>query len=341
MFQISTPNQRRILIHDLESTYAFLEDNIGSTTGEDIVQIRDGPLFLNVESPDTDTWVWDEGDRLVFETHDMENSVRYVRAFLLPYTKLLRAAGVLQVYHPQYIANPAADSESSKLETIRQGFNDLRIQEALTDVVFIPRGLEEGDNAENEEPQSGDKEPLVAHRSFLAVFSEYFRDAFCGEFEESRTASSVDPVRMNVSGYSRECVQLVLGLCSLSDAVIDLTYIFLASDYIYTGIQSIHDVQLELLLEAITLSGYWQINDLFEAMQREIIQRKLFSPQSLDLSKPSRFRRGLVSNHLSVVFPVRMAATTSQAETLLEACDEYEEKNAPLIRKIRGFLPVE
>jgi len=86
------------------------------------------------------------------------------------------------------------------------------------------------------------------------------------------------------------------------------------------------------------LSGYWQINDLFEAMQKEIIQRKLFSPQSLDPSKRSRFRRGLISDHF---FPVRIAATTSKAETLLQACDEYEEKNASLIRKIRGTLPVE
>jgi sacsin len=154
----------------------------------------------------------------------MENSVRYVRPFLLPYPKLLRAAGVLQVYHPQYIANPATDSsESSKLETIRQGFNNLRIKEALTDVVFIPRKLDERDNAEDEESRSGDIKPLIAHRSFLAVFSEYFADAFCGGFGESRTASSVDPVKMNVSGYSRECVELVLGLFSLSDAVVELT----------------------------------------------------------------------------------------------------------------------
>jgi hypothetical protein len=111
------------------------------------------------------------------------------------------------------------------------------------------------------------------------------------------------------------------------------------SDYIYTGIQSIHDVELELLLEAITLSGYWQIHDLFEAMQREIIQRKLFSPQSLDLSKRCQFHGGLISNHFLSFFPVRMAATTSQAETLLQACDEYEENNASLIRKIRGILP--
>lgn len=221
MFQTSTPNQRRILIHDLESTYAFLEDNIGSATGEDVVQIRDGALFLNVESPDTDTWVWDEGDRLVFETHDMENSVRYVRAFLLPYSKLLRAAGVLQVYHPQYIANPATDSsEASKLQAIRLGFNDLRIKEALTDVVFIPCKLDERDNVEDKESQSGDIKPLVAHRSFLAAFSEYFADAFCGEFRESRTASSDDPVKMKVPDYSREGVELVLGLCSLSDVVV-------------------------------------------------------------------------------------------------------------------------
>jgi len=216
VFQTSTSKQRRILIHDLESTYTFLEDNIGSATGEDIVQIRDGALFLNVEYPDTDTWVWDEGDRLVFETHDMEHSVRYVRPFLLPYSKLLRAAGVLQVYHPQYIANPATDSsESSKLESIRLGFNKLRLKGALTDVVFIPHGFDGRDDAEGENSQLGDVNPLVAHRSFLAVFSEYFEDAFCGGFGESRTASSDDPVRMNVSGYSRECVQLVLGLCPL------------------------------------------------------------------------------------------------------------------------------
>jgi len=174
------------------------------------------------------------------------------------------------------------------VENIRAGFNNLRMKRALTDVVFIPRPLDETGDSVGDEPGSGNTTPLVAHRSFLAVFSEYFADAFCGGYRESTNASSENPVPVNVTGYSRDCVQLVLGRCFISTIVNLVSNVLFLLDYIYTGVQSIHDAHLELLLEAIGLSGYWCINDLFEAMQREIIHRKLFSPLSLDQSKPTQ-----------------------------------------------------
>jgi len=53
-------------------------------------------------------------------------------------------------------------------------------------------------------------------------------------------------------------------------------------DYIYTGSSGEAGNDVELLLEALKLSDYWEIKDLFNALQHEIAY--LVNPQDLDQS---------------------------------------------------------
>ncbi len=201
----SSVGERQIILHDLKETYAFLNRNILLATEDYRRQLAMYPLFLNVDDPDSDTWHWDDCEHLVFETHDTEGSFRYVRSFLKPYSQLLRTIGALEIHHPSYTSDHSANSEFSKLDAIRKGFDMLRNQtRSLIDVVFIV------DNSDD--PLDADLPQLIAHRAFLAVASDYFFDAFCDDFAESRPASQDDPVTISVPDHSRKCVQSVLGM---------------------------------------------------------------------------------------------------------------------------------
>jgi hypothetical protein len=194
-------SQRKILINDLQETYRYLNDNMAlleqnADYAEEIVfQLRNEPLFLNVDDPD-DEWVWLKGDSLAFDCDHGEGSIVNVRNFLLRYDKVLAAAGVPRVHHPMYMSNhDALHSESTRLQAIRTGFDTLRKTNTLTDVSFITAGTVD----------YPDPEPLFAHRCFLAAISEYFRGLFGGDFEDSH-----QPV--DVCQYSKQCIQSVLGM---------------------------------------------------------------------------------------------------------------------------------
>ncbi|KAF8970968.1 hypothetical protein BDZ97DRAFT_1410625 [Flammula alnicola] len=236
-------------------------------------------------------------------------------AALVAIREIASCCRVLQVYHPQYSSSHSTDSETSKLEAMRKGFDNLRKEKALTDVVFIAH------EATDDDLHPEDSQPLVAHRAFLAALSEYFSDSFCGGFAESRVASPEDPVQLNVSDHSRQCVQLVL-------------------DYIYTGIRSTDSASLDLLLETMQLSGYWRINDLFEDMQKEIVTRRLITPLTLDASELSVYWTAFFNPHLSRNI-VRDAAEVSHAENLVHTCTEYEERNSAFIQKVRQSTVVD
>ncbi|KAF9476299.1 hypothetical protein BDN70DRAFT_863489 [Pholiota conissans] len=282
--------QKIIILHDLQQTYAFLANKTSVMTSEDINQLSTDNIFLNVDDPDTEVWHWDNRDHLVFETQDTGGSYRYVRDFLRPYEPLLRSAGVLEVYHPEYLSDHIPSSDALKLGAIRNGFDALRREGILTDVIFIPNGVNDSDN-------------LAAHRAFLAVVSEYFNDMFTGGYKESRAATPQDPVEFPVPDCSALCIESIL-------------------DYIYTGLQSLqHDAPLDLLLEIMQLSSYWRINDLFEDMQREIVNRRLINPLTLE--------------------QIRTIAEGSNAQNLLRNCTEYEEINAAFIEKVRQTAGLE
>ena len=109
-----------------------------------------------------------------------------------------------------------------------------------------------------------------------------------------------------------------------------------ATDYIYTGIQSVEDASLDLLLQIMKLSGYWRITDLFEDTQKEIITRRLITPGTLDFSQFNAC--ALLIGHSILIFAslmtVKEIAEAAQADNLVRACTEYEERNAAFIAKV-------
>lgn len=185
----------------MKEAYRFLNEHV--VTGQSAIPSDIGRqnIFLNVDSPDSDEWRWDSAEQLVFERQDIGANIRHVRRFLLPYEELLRAVGAFEVFHPQYPSSQTLNDPDSKLQLFRAGFQHLRVNRKLTDVVFIA-----GD------PHDPDAEPLVGHRSFLAVCSEYFHDRFCGGFQEAGPASPETPIRCNVLDHSTDCVRSVLGM---------------------------------------------------------------------------------------------------------------------------------
>lgn len=173
-------------------------------------ELRYENIFLNVDDPFAESWIWTNANDLAFEAEDIDDGIRYVRRFLLPYDNLLRAAGVVQVFHPECPVSSVNESAYATLESIRTGFNNLRTKELWTDVVFVTSRARDDDDA-------GIVPSLVAHRSFLTVFSDYFSDLFCGEFREANDASSSNPIQLPVERsegdyYSADCVQLLLGV---------------------------------------------------------------------------------------------------------------------------------
>ena len=188
---------------DVIATYKFLNDNVEAARNV-ILQHHSEKIFLNVDDPSKDEWTWEAADNLAFSTHDVEE-VQRVRPFLTPFKDLLLTAGVLRVYQPPVADASPLTSDSVLLLQIRTGFNEMRKARQFIDVVFIP----------SSGPQLGEEEigvdpELVAHRNFLAVYSDYFRDAFCGNYKEALAASSSDPIRFPVD-YPKPCIAAVLG----------------------------------------------------------------------------------------------------------------------------------
>lgn len=189
-------------------TLKWLNENVVDSDDIILYDLRTENIFLNVDNPSEESWIWRNANELAFEAEDIDDGIQCVREFLLPYHKLLRAAGVVQVIHPQCPVSNISESASDTLKSIRTGFNDLRRKGLWTDVVFVT--MRPGDD------ETGVVPSLVAHRSFLTVFSDYFAYSFCGDFREANDASSSKPIQLHVKRseedyYSADCVQLLLG----------------------------------------------------------------------------------------------------------------------------------
>ncbi|EDR09990.1 uncharacterized protein LACBIDRAFT_317830 [Laccaria bicolor S238N-H82] len=282
------------LLRDVTATYTFLNDNAEAARNV-IIQHHDEKIFLNVDDTSRDEWTWEAADNLAFSTRDIEE-VQRVRHFLTPFKNLLLSAGVVPVYHPPVGDASPSTSDSVLLLQIRTGFNEMRKARQFIDVVFVPSsGSQLGEGEIDLE--------LVAHRNFLAVYSDYFRDAFCGDYKEALAASSSDPIRFPVD-HSKPCIAAVL-------------------DYIYSGtfvVAGLPDEETSLglddLMDIMKLSGYWHLTGLFELVQREIATKGLIDPTTLTQTSE--------------------VASSIGATLLLDYCREYESHNSEYIRKVRG-----
>lgn len=181
------------LFQDLEATYRWLDDHQDEV--EDvIIECHDQPLFLNVDDPKTDPWLWHSADEMFFNILD-GGDLKSVKKFLLPFKDLLSVSGVEDIVHAP-VPGVVRSSVDAQLTLLRTGFQRMRIEGKLTDVVFI----------------SDDETRYPAHRAFLAPMSEYLDDLFCGSFTESGPGTADEPIEIEVE-YPGSCVECVLGEC--------------------------------------------------------------------------------------------------------------------------------
>lgn len=221
----------RCILQDLTLTYQWLneEDNIAKVAGL-IADMRDEPIFLNVNDPSTEDWMWLPANQLALESHDL-STVRAVREYLKPFRQLLKAGGVLEAFYPpaQKVDQSARESEEqSLLKQIRRVFNEQRLAGQLTDVVFVPDSqvksepdeghIPDNVNSLSSSPATVDGAVARGHRAFLAGCSPTFQAMFTGEFKEGQEATPSRPQVVKFP-YPTFAIQTALGkscrLCCL------------------------------------------------------------------------------------------------------------------------------
>jgi len=172
-----------------------LED-LRANEGSVLSKLRDEPLFLNIND-DEESLNWVKGSSLAIGCNIRGGYIQGVRASLCNFGKFLEAAGALAVHRPSYVR----EHDKNHFESgISSTFDQLRGENTLTDVVFRVEPTEDVPNPE----------PLFAHRTFLAVSSEFFRKNLCVDSQESRNVSMGSPLDIKVN-YSWQCVRSFLG----------------------------------------------------------------------------------------------------------------------------------
>ncbi|KAJ7475161.1 hypothetical protein B0H11DRAFT_2034382 [Mycena galericulata] len=230
------------LLQDLEATYQWLDDHQDEV--EDvIVECHDQPLFLNVDDPKTDPWLWHCADEMFFNILE-GGDLKSVKKFLVPFKDLLSVSGVEDIVHAP-VPGVVRSSVEAQLTLLRKGFQTMRMEGKLTDVVFI----------------SDDEARFGAHRAFLAPTSDYLNDLFCGSFTESGPGSADDPIEIEVD-YPGPCVESIL-------------------DYIYVG-KTPNLERLDDLLDVMDLSNYWGLEELNQLVQTKIIGNNQISPATYE-----------------------------------------------------------
>ncbi|KAF7320872.1 BTB domain-containing protein [Mycena chlorophos] len=230
------------VLADLQATYKYLDDF--QDEAEDIISVyHDEPLFLNVEDPKTDPWVFHCADEMFFNILD-GGDLKSVKKFLQPFRDLLAVTGVEDI-----VQIPIPKVEQSSVETqlamLRTGFESMRAEGKLTDVVFV----------------CDDESRQLAHRAFVAPMSEYLSDLFLGSFTEAGPGTAEEPVEVEVD-YPGQCVAAVL-------------------DYMYT-VKAPTLERLDDLLDVMDLANYWGLNELNLIVQTQIISKSQISPATYE-----------------------------------------------------------
>ncbi|KAG6900014.1 hypothetical protein C0993_004197 [Termitomyces sp. T159_Od127] len=186
------PSSHR-LCRELTKTYEWLNDNCNEENNASLLAtLHAQPVFLNVVDPsEFAAWEWHTADQLLLNETKAVRRFHPVKAFLLPFEKLLHAAGVQAVVHPEIPPSSEGLSDSDQLASIRKAFQEMRQARLLTDVRFV--------SADDD----GEEEILPCHRAFLATCSSYFYDAFTTEMEPANLDASVrNPKTIDVREYS-------------------------------------------------------------------------------------------------------------------------------------------
>ncbi|KAJ7262754.1 hypothetical protein B0H12DRAFT_1104316 [Mycena haematopus] len=226
------------LLSDLEATYAWLDEHQHEVE-DSMIEFHDEPLFLNVDDPKTDPWLFHSADELFFNIRD-GGDLKSVKKFLLPFKDLLTVSGVEDIVNAP-VPGIVLSSVEAQLSLLRTGFQAMRLEGKLVDVVFI----------------SDDEMRYAAHRAYLAPMSEYLQDLFTGSFAESGPGTADEPIEIEVD-YSGPCVEAVL-------------------DYLYLA-KAPSLERLDDLLDVMDLANYWALGELNQLVQAKIIGNNQISP---------------------------------------------------------------
>ena len=208
------------VLQDLTLTYQWLneEGNLEKVASL-IADMRDEPIFLNVNDPSTEHWTWLPANQLALESHDL-SAVRAVREYLTPFRRLLKAGGVLEAFYPpaqEVDQNTRESEEQSLLKQIRRVFNEQRLAGQLTDVAFVPDSEIKPEPEEDHvpdnftSPTNMDGSVARGHRAFLAGCSPTFQAMFTGEFREGQEATPSHPQVVRLP-YSSLAIKAALGM---------------------------------------------------------------------------------------------------------------------------------
>lgn len=182
------------MFSDLKATYKWLDEQNPSTLQSVMAEFQESLIFLNVDDMDCDPWIWCRARQMAFATRDV-GSIQRVRRFLSPFSRLLKAAGVLEAFYPELEAGDGAiPDEQDLLRIYRGGFSELRAMNQLVDVTFTPE-VEDSSEAITDACR-----PLLsAHRAFLSVCNAHLKDRFTGGYADSQIALASDNGLLEIS----------------------------------------------------------------------------------------------------------------------------------------------
>ncbi|KAM6499265.1 hypothetical protein JOM56_004773 [Amanita muscaria] len=227
------------LLSDLKATYRWLNDHADDIADLILPRCND-KLFLNVDNPESDKWVWDSASKLVIGNHDV-GKIREVKGYLRNYNELLNAAGVRRVQKGPAIPIPAREDTSPGL---RERFNNMRQTGFDTNVVFVA--------------QDRHSPILPAHKVWLVANNNHFQTVFFGS--GMMEAQALEGAHSVTVGRSSMCV----------NGVIDWFYVGKLPDSL-TNSSSSNDEEvkqrLDLALEMLSLSDEWEVTDLHRHLQ--------------------------------------------------------------------------
>lgn len=199
-----------IVLDHIKQTYQWLNGH-AEEAQHFLRQKEDIALFLNIEDPasDTEDWIWKKAIHILLDTYDT-GPLQYPRAFLTGFRPLLTAAGAVTIdYGPNIGIQRDQPTNEDRFLRLSGSFDQMRKHRMCTDVGFVCSSL--------------DDEPLYAHRGYLAASTSYFKELFTGTFPEAGDASHTNPILVHVPGFSRRCVESVLGQFGSSSRVRELT----------------------------------------------------------------------------------------------------------------------
>ncbi|KAG8928980.1 hypothetical protein FRC02_006144 [Tulasnella sp. 418] len=250
------PNAPMLLSH-LKATYRWLNERSEEARPYLASRLHE-PLFVNHESndPDLTTCLWHSAQTMWLNVSwdDEASSVYSVKGFLLPFIRLVEAAGVRP--YPSAVYQASDMTATAHSEEIHSNVATLYQQDRWTDVVLL---LDDG-------------ESIKAHRLILAAASSYFMNLFTGDFREaSIQATPEKPVQVRVADHSLDGVRRAI-------------------QYVYTGtfdLPSCNDsveasAALQLLMKLLDLSNLWAMHGLKRKAERAVVDLKLVTPSTVE-----------------------------------------------------------